>query len=117
MTVDVLLARLAALDVVLTVEGERLLFDAPAGVVTAELRAGIAAHRAELARRLAPVATPIASPPRRCPAHIDPRQWVDWSPLHGRILTTCRLCGGFIGYRPAMAHRAADPVKRSLRDA
>lgn len=30
---------------------------------------------------------------------------------------TCRLCGGFIGYRPAPAHRAAEPAKRSLPDA
>lgn len=107
MTVDVLLGQLSAAGVVLSVDGDRLLFDAPAGALTPDLRAGLAAHRAELIRRLsAPgTSTPIATPPRRCPGHIDPRQWVDWSPLHGRILTTCQLCGGFIGYRPAPAQR------------
>lgn len=54
MTVDALLARLAALNVLLTVEGGRLLFDAPAGALSLELRAALAAHRAELLRRLTP---------------------------------------------------------------
>lgn len=57
MTVDALLTQLAAADVVLSVEGERLLFDGPTGALTAELRAEIAAHRAELVRRLSAAGT------------------------------------------------------------
>ena len=102
MTVDSLLAALASLDVVLSVAGERLLFDAPAGALTPELRASIAANRSELIRRLsAAVAHPVALPPQHCPAHSDPRQWVDGAPTDGRIRTTCGTCGRFIGYRPA----------------
>jgi len=41
--------------------------------------------------------------PMKCPQHIDPQVWLD-EPAPGRldwIRTTCRLCHGFIGYRPA----------------
>ena len=44
---------LARLGVVLTVEGDRLRFRAPAGVLTAELRAAVAANRAEILARMA----------------------------------------------------------------
>jgi len=101
MTVDALLVALASQDIVLSVAGERLLFDAPAGALTPELRASIAAHRGELVRRLsAPADRPIASPPPKCSPHNDPRQWVDGAPIDGRIRTTCGTCGRFIGYRP-----------------
>jgi hypothetical protein len=63
MKVDVLLAQLAAADVVLSVEGNKLLFDAPAGTLTPELRAALVVHRAELVRRLsAPGASTGAAP-------------------------------------------------------
>lgn len=102
MTIDSLLAALASLDVVLSVAGERLLFDAPAGALTPALRASIAAHRGELIRRLSPPAARlVASPPQNCQAHSDPTQWVDGAPTDGRIRTTCGKCGRFIGYRPA----------------
>lgn len=41
--------------------------------------------------------------PRRCWTHTDPREWLD-EPAHRRpgfIRSTCRRCGGFVGYRPA----------------
>lgn len=52
MTLDALLDQLTAAGVALSVDGDRLLFDAPAGAMTPDLRAGIAGHRAELIRRL-----------------------------------------------------------------
>ena len=79
MTVDELLGRLASLDVVLSVEGERILFDAPAGALTDELRVEIAAHRAELARRLSSpgTSTEIAAAPASTePPRIDFAGWV-----------------------------------------
>jgi len=39
--------------------------------------------------------------PLKCPQHTDPREWLG-GPASGRlgwIRTTCRRCGGFIGYR------------------
>jgi len=41
--------------------------------------------------------------PRRCLNHTDPADWQDEPARHrpGYILTTCRRCGGFLGYRSA----------------
>lgn len=84
MTVDGLLAQLAAGDVVLTVEGKRLLFDAPAGAMTADLRAGIAEHRAELIHRLASESTsPSAPAPTFPPDHFA--EWLTRPDAAGKI--------------------------------
>ena len=44
-------------------------------------------------------ATP-AEPPR-CKQHIDPADWLDEPAANrpGWIRTTCRRCGGFVGFR------------------
>lgn len=70
LTVDELLSELARRDVALSVQDGRLLFDAPAGAVTDELRAAIAGHRAELVRRLAAANTSPGRP------RIDFSRWV-----------------------------------------
>jgi hypothetical protein len=125
MTVDALFGQLVSLDVILSVEDGQLVCDAPAAVLTPELRASVTAYRGELIRRLSLGAQepdkpdhsatstveardegPSASPISHCPTHIERRQWIDAPPINGRILTTCQLCGGFIGYRPA--YRAAE---------
>lgn len=53
----------------------------------------------ELATTIAGDVTAVANG-LRCLTHIDPRLWLDIA-VAGRIRTTCRLCGTFIGYRPA----------------
>lgn len=64
MTTDLLLAELSRLDVVLRIEGERLAFDAPVGVLSVELKARIRADRAGLMVALAEPTVPavIAEP-------------------------------------------------------
>lgn len=63
MTVDTLVAQLDVADIVLSVDGDRLLFDAPAGAMTPDLRASIAEHRAELIRRLSMARPSVATAP------------------------------------------------------
>ena len=52
-----------------------------------------------------------ATLPPRCPppAHHDPALWQDHPPANGRIKTMCRVCGGFVGYRPSKV-RPREPI-------
>lgn len=56
-------------------------------------------EQVEPATAIAGDATAIANA-KRCRTHIDPCSWLDTA-VAGRIRTACRLCGTFIGYRPA----------------
>jgi hypothetical protein len=55
MTLEALLACVERLDIVLTVEGDRLLVDAPPGALTNALQTELAIHKPALLALLAPV--------------------------------------------------------------
>lgn len=76
MTVDVLLTELTKRDVVLSVNGDRLLFDAPIGALTPELRAAITAHRAELIRQLSATAAANVPAAKATQPPTDFSRWV-----------------------------------------
>jgi hypothetical protein len=93
---DPLIKSLNALGVHLYLDGEQLRYRAPAGAMTEELKQSIQDHRAALTARLrAEIRAKL-----KC-LHNDPENFVDSPPQAGRIRTTCRVCGAFIGYRPA----------------
>lgn len=75
MTVDTLVAQLDVADIVLSVDGDRLLFDSPAGAMTPALRAQIVAHKADIIRRL--------SAPKFPPDHFA--RWVCRPDSQGRL--------------------------------
>ncbi len=54
MTPEALLSRLSALNVTVTAHGDRLRVEAPAGALTAELRAALAEHKPALLALLSP---------------------------------------------------------------
>ena len=89
-----LLQTLSHCSITLTLADNQLHYRAPAGALTPDLRAQIAAYRSSLIQHLQSL------PPPRC-TYCDWRTWVDAAPQHGRIRTTCGTCGRFIGYRPA----------------
>lgn len=97
MSVDDLLRRLAARSVELYLAGDRLRYRAPEGALDTGLRNEIAAHRSAIIEHLQLAASPGGGR-QRC-GNCDRRNWVDEPPKDGRIRTTCRKCGGFIGYR------------------
>jgi hypothetical protein len=67
----------------------------PAAETAAEPNARTAARKPTAAEILA------ARAPARCLTHTDPRDWLDEpADRPGFIYTTCRRCGGFVGYRP-----------------
>lgn len=69
-----------------------LSIDAPQDALTPDLLRRLRAHKPVLLRLLA-----------TCPAstlHHMTEHWRDGKPAEGRIRTTCRHCGAFIGFRP-----------------
>lgn len=91
MTITAFMAQLRDANIELFVENGRLRYKAPVGAFDEPRRAFVQAHRDELLDYLSREA--------RCPCLES--SWVDAAPENGRIRTTCRDCGRFIGYRPA----------------
>lgn len=57
-------------------------------------------HDQEQVEPATAIAGDVTANARRCRTHIDPCLWLDTA-VAGRVRTACRLCGTFIGYRPA----------------
>ena len=100
MTVDQLLATLEGRRISLFLNGAALNYRAPAGAVTAELREAISHHRQKIIARLRARRNGGNNRMPKC-IHVNPWDWIDEPPTNGRIRTTCRRCGRFIGYRPS----------------
>ena len=115
MTLDQLLTDLTHNQVVLLMEGDRLRYRAPGGVLTADVRVAINEHRTEIIERLRAGGS-IEGKSRQC-ITCDRQYWVDEPPKNGRIRTTCGKCGQFIGYRPENAMETQNPlaIPRNLR--
>jgi len=94
-----LLAELNCRRVELFLDGDRLRFRAPPGVLNSELRAAITDRRPAILAALHPTAATADQHLEPC-GGCDPGDWRDDPPEGGRIRTTCRRCGRFIGYRP-----------------
>jgi len=91
-----LLAHLRERKITLWLEGNRLRFRAPDGALTIALREAIASQRDQIIATLREKSWPA----QRCTI-CDHADWVDQPSGDGRIRTTCRVCGRFIGYLPA----------------
>lgn len=99
MTINQLLAMLADRKITLRLEGGRLKYRAPTGALTPDLREAVSQHRPKIIDRLATTRNGKAHGEHAC-VHIFSQDWVDQPLGDGRIRSTCRLCGRFIGYRP-----------------
>jgi hypothetical protein len=100
---DQLLDELQAVDVQLRIEGGRLIFNAPPGVMSDDLLGRLRADRATVLEILREMIEPPAAPdPRACGAHLLPFDAIETTdPSRGGwVRMTCRWCGRFIGYSP-----------------
>jgi hypothetical protein len=100
MGADVLLAELRAADVRLWVDGDRLVYDAPSGVMTDDRLARL---RADRDRLLAMLRRPIdPGRVRRCSSHLMPFDVIERPDpsRFGWVRFSCRRCGCFLGYGP-----------------
>jgi hypothetical protein len=100
MTTDQLLADLAQWNITLSVDGGRLRYRAPVGVLTTQMREAIAARRDAILERLCRKShEPTVRWGGKCRL-CDYRSWIDQPSIGGKIRTICGECGRFIGYRP-----------------
>lgn len=78
MTLDDLLADLTARGVLLTVDGDKLKVDAPAGALTPVLRAALSERKAELLAYLNRASAPAAPEVIRVPLSLEcsPSEWL-----------------------------------------
>ena len=98
MSVDQLLTALANRQITLTLEGGRLKYRAPAGALTPDLREAISRHRQTIIARFTAPKNGKTNGKTTC-IHVFPEKWLDHPPENGKVRTTCRLCGRFLGYR------------------
>jgi hypothetical protein len=101
--VDRLLDDLRAVDVILRVEGGRLIFNAPPGVMSDDLIGRLRADRETVLEILREMIESPASPRvRRCRVHLMPFDAVETTdPSRGGwVRVACRWCGRFLGYSP-----------------
>ena len=98
MNIGKFLRDLRARDISIYLDGETLRFRAPAGALTTTLRDLVSRHRGEIICQLRDAPSPEMGR-RKCTICI-PDNWRDEQSRNGRIRTTCRACGRFIGYRP-----------------
>lgn len=92
MTVAAIVSDLSAMGVrVVCPEPGRIKLVVSTGDVPPEAVALARPHKAALLELVRPLA---------CNPHNNPANYVD-ATVGGRIRTTCRVCGRFIGYRPA----------------
>jgi hypothetical protein len=96
-----LLAELDNRGVQLFLDGDRLRYRAPAGVLGPGLREALSEHRLAIVDLLGQSSK--ADQPRQKCLSCDPRNWRDEPPNNGRVRTTCGVCGRFIGYRTTSA--------------
>lgn len=98
MTVDELAGSLAQNRVTLFLDGMRLRYRAPKGSLTPAMRMAVNEYRPQIIQHLwAKGSTPSGA--GKC-IICDRHDWVDEPLGDGRIRTTCRKCGEFVGYRP-----------------
>jgi len=108
MTIDGLLDTLLRSDVTLFLDGNRLRYRAPEGVLTPELRAAISEHRQGIMDHLRVEKNSVGAF-WKC-VTCDRHNWVDAPLKDGRIRTTCGKCGRFIGYRPENPLETHNPL-------
>ncbi|MGB7329540.1 MAG: hypothetical protein WBD31_31995 [Rubripirellula sp.] len=91
MTAETLLATLSTRGIIVTVAGDSIELDAPAGVLTDN-------DVSTLRERKADVLTSLRS---RCRPHNDTSNYIDLPDTKrpGWTLSTCKLCSCFVGYR------------------